>query len=75
MLVAPVNLVMIKGGELLGGGWLPTERSDEFLLLVLLHCSHSIGDETQCEEPHYLQWKKKDKRGWELLLFAITWGS
>lgn len=27
-----------------------------------------------CEEPHYLQGKREDKRGQEPLLLAITWG-
>lgn len=68
VLVAPVGLVKKKMGGGSTGPW------DEFLLLVLLHCSHSTGDETQCEEPHYLQGKKEDKRGQEPLLLAITWG-
>lgn len=51
-------------GVLVGSSWEGrrlTGPRDEFLLLVL-HCSHSTGDETQCAEPHYLQGKRG---GWE----------
>lgn len=46
-----------------------TGPADEFLWLVPHFC-HSTGDETQCEEPHYLQGEKEDKRGQEPLLLA-----
>lgn len=38
------------------------------------HSSHSTADETQCEEPRYLQGKREDKGGQEPFLLTITWG-